>query len=73
MVKRTDGWNIKHEEALTDDIISKLVLSNVIKQGGKYWEQCNGGVVDVLRDAFHLLEKREAAYDYGLGYMSSNL
>lgn len=49
------------------------MLSNVIKQGGKYWEQCNGGVVDVLRDAFHLLEKREAAYDYGLGYMSSNL
>lgn len=45
---------------LTDDIISKLVLSNVIKQGGKNWEKGNGGVVNVLGHAFDLLWGREA-------------
>lgn len=40
---------------LTDDIISKLVLSYVIKQGSKNWEQGNGGVVNILGHAFDLL------------------
>lgn len=42
-------------KALTHDIISKLVLSNVIKQRGEHREQGDGGVVYVLGDAFHLL------------------
>ena len=53
------GENTREE--LTNDIIPKLMLSDVIKQGGEYWEQGNGRVVDVLGHTFHLLERREAA------------
>lgn len=42
-------------KALTHDIISKLVLSDVIKQGGKHWQQGNGCVVNVLGHTFNLL------------------
>lgn len=43
---------------LTDDIISKLVLCDVVKQGGENWEEGDGGVVNVLGHAFDLLMKR---------------
>lgn len=34
----------------------------MIKQGGKNWEQGDGGVVDVLGHTFHLLgEEKQAA------------
>lgn len=42
-------------EVLTDDVVSKLVLSDVIKQGGKHWEQGDGCVVNVLGHTFYLL------------------
>lgn len=50
------------------------MLSNVIKQGGKNWEQGNGGVVDVLGHTFHLLweekqaTKTEAEYSMLFNY-----
>lgn len=40
---------------LTDDVVSELVLSDVVKQGGEHWQEGDGGVVYVLRDAFDLL------------------
>lgn len=52
-------WN-----KLTYNIISKLVLSYVIKQGGKNWEQGDGGVVDVLGNAFDLLWRWQAAHSW---------
>lgn len=39
----------------TDDIVSKLVLSDVVKQRGQHRQQGDGGVVDVLGHAFDLL------------------
>lgn len=42
-------------KALTHDIISKLVLSDVIEQGGEHRQQGDGCVVDVLGHTFHLL------------------
>lgn len=53
------------ETTLTHDIVSKLVLSDVVKQGGEHRQEGDGGVVDVLGHAFHLLdvtEKRERRY-----------
>lgn len=37
------------------------MLSDVIKQGGKNWEQGDGGVVDVLGHTFHLLWEEKQA------------
>lgn len=39
---------------LTEQVDSKVVLSDVLKQGGEDGEQRHRGVVDVLRHAFHL-------------------
>lgn len=39
----------------THDIISELVLSDVVEQGSKNWQQGNGRVVDVLGHALDLL------------------
>lgn len=43
---------------LTHDIISKLVLCDVVEEGGEDWEEGDGGVVNVLGHAFDLLMKR---------------
>lgn len=56
------GW------ALTHDIISKMVLSDVIKQGCEHWEQGDGCIVNILGNAFNLLEWIETAHEYELGY-----
>ena len=42
---------------LTHDVVSELVLSDVVKQGGQHGEQGDGGVVDVLGHALHLLHR----------------
>lgn len=39
---------------LTEQVDSKVVLSDVLKQGGEDGQQCHRGVVDVLRNALHL-------------------
>lgn len=45
--------------SLTDDIVSKLVLGNVVEKGCEDREQGDGGVVDVLGDAFNLQESAD--------------
>lgn len=42
--------------SLTYDIISKLVLGNVVKQRREHRKQGSGGVVDILGYTFHLWE-----------------
>lgn len=39
---------------LTKQVDSKVVLGDVFKQGSQDGEQRHGGVVDILRHAFHL-------------------
>ena len=39
---------------LTQQVHSKMVLSDVLEQSGEDGQQSHGGVVDVLRHAFHL-------------------
>lgn len=45
---------MKRSTSLTHDIISKLVLSYVVKQRREDWQQGNGGVVDVLGYTLYL-------------------
>lgn len=47
--------NVTVVKVLTHDIISKLMLSNVVKQGGENWQQGDGCVVNVLGNTLYLL------------------
>lgn len=49
----------KRGASLTDDIISKLVLGNVVEKGREDREQGDGGVVDILGHAFNLQESTD--------------
>lgn len=51
----------RRETQLTDDVIPKEMLSDVIKEGGENRQQGDGGVVDVLGHTFHLLWEEKQA------------
>lgn len=42
--------------SLTYDVISKLVLGNMVKQCSEDWQQGIGGVVDILGHTLYLQE-----------------
>lgn len=55
--------------SLTDNVISKLVLGNVVEKGCEHWEQGDGGVVDILGHTFNLQESTDTE---GKEYRSAN-
>lgn len=46
------------EYILTDDIIAKLVLRDMVEEWREHWQKSNGGVVNILGHTFDLWKDR---------------
>lgn len=58
---------MRRSASLTHDVVPKLVLGDVVEQWGEDRQQGDGGVVDVLRDAFHLRQQHTRCECTGRG------